>query len=753
MAEPEIAAAEIPPSTDLDASASAPEPINTEPEPEPESRATAPEAQDGEESPKKPEEDEASLAADHKRKHEELEPQVDESAPAPILEAPADEASKEDDGGESEAKRQRVDGDADGAAVDGANEAQELEAPAVGNGQLSSAENVELANAEDIQNPDALVSEEGNDPSAYGASTSRKIEVPSNKVGVLIGKSGETIKNLQINSGAKIQITRDADADPRSATRPVELIGKLEDINRAERLIKAVIAEADAGGSPSLVARGFDTTQTGAEQVEIQVPNEKVGLVIGKGGETIKNLQTKSGARIQLIPQHLPEGDLSKERTVRVTGNKRQIEVAKELIKDVLNQVPTRPSSLSGGYNQQSFRARGPTTSNQWGPRAPPQSQMGGGYDYQQRGMYPSQNQQYPSQPYGGYSQQPPPRSSFGSGWEQRSGGSAPPGSYDYYGQGGRPIDGQPPNVPAQAPPSSNYHYGQPQGPMYGQPPPYGQSAPTQPAYGHGYDEPKYDGQAPNHQYYGQPPTGAQQGAYSQQAGGPPSGYGQQPYGKPPYDVSSQGVPQSYGPPRANQPADSMYHGPTPAYGSGGPQSYPYGSGAPAQPPPSYGQPYGPSSGTVDGYNQQPAGYSQHGGQTAPGYGQGGQPAPAYPQQGAPPAGYGQYPPSQPGYGDQAATNNANYGYQGGSTDGSYGNNAPNAGYGTAPVSGQPGYGQAGYGQPPPTMPGYDQSVATQQPGYGAHPSGAPATYTKSLSPQPGYGSAQYDSAQMYGHH
>lgn len=120
MAEPEIAAAEIPPSTDLDASASAPEPITTAPEPitsalEP--IATAPETRDGEESPKKPEEDEASLAADHKRKHEELEPQVDESAPAPILEAPADEASKEDDGGESEAKRQRVDGDADGAGI------------------------------------------------------------------------------------------------------------------------------------------------------------------------------------------------------------------------------------------------------------------------------------------------------------------------------------------------------------------------------------------------------------------------------------------------------------------------------------------------------------------------------------------------------------------------------------------------------------------------------------------------------------
>lgn len=37
---------------------------------------------------------------------------------------------------------------------------------------------------------------------------------------------------------------RDADADPRSTSRPLELVGTLESINRAERLIKDVIAEA-----------------------------------------------------------------------------------------------------------------------------------------------------------------------------------------------------------------------------------------------------------------------------------------------------------------------------------------------------------------------------------------------------------------------------------------------------------------------------------------------------------------------------
>jgi hypothetical protein len=40
-----------------------------------------------------------------------------------------------------------------------------------------------------------------------------------------------------------------------------------------------------------------------------------------------------------LIPQHLPEGDDSKERTVQVTGDKRQIEIAQDLIKEVLSQV------------------------------------------------------------------------------------------------------------------------------------------------------------------------------------------------------------------------------------------------------------------------------------------------------------------------------------------------------------------------------------------------------------------------------
>jgi len=159
------------------------------------------------------------------------------------------------------------------------------------------------------------------------------------QVGVLIGKAGETIRNLQTSSGAKIQITKDVDADSNALTRSVELVGTLASVDKAEQLIKSVIAEAEAGGSPALIARGFGSGQSGSEQFEMTVPDNKVGLIIGKGGETIKGLQTRSGARIQLIPQHPPEGVTLTERTVRVTGNKKQIEVAKDLIKQAMNQV------------------------------------------------------------------------------------------------------------------------------------------------------------------------------------------------------------------------------------------------------------------------------------------------------------------------------------------------------------------------------------------------------------------------------
>ncbi|CAN4081344.1 unnamed protein product [Withania somnifera] len=561
-------------------------------------------------------------------------------------------------------------------------------------------------------------------PASDDQTITRKMEVPNNKVGVLIGKSGDTIRYLQYNSGAKIQIMRDADTDPRAASRPVELIGTLENINKAEKLIKDVIAEADAGGSPALVARGFGTVQAVVgEQIEIQVPNEKVGLIIGKGGETIKSLQTRSGARIQLVP--LPsDGKESQERTVRVTGDKKQIEMARDMIKEVMSQ-PVRPSTLSSGYGQQPFRPRGGGAPPQWGPRGGHPGQFPGS-DYHQRGQYSSRNPQYPPPAYGNYPPQQAPRGGFGPGWEQR------------------------PLASLQGPPSqANSNYGQPHGPDYGQS--YPHQAQHGQGYGHGYTDVKFDHHmAPQNQYGGHGPS--QPTSYPQSGAHPSYGTHEQ-YGKPPshgmHPQASHSQPYSHT--RANQPGEVPYQGPvqsTQGYGASmlPQQQYPYTSGGQLQQTyPAYG-----SATAAEGYNHPQGapvsgpGYPQQSAQPVPGYGQ---PVPQQPlgyAQAAPVGGYSSYPP-QPAYTEQQATNNAGYGYQG-PVDQTYSGAQASTTY-SAPFN-----GQQAYAQPPPVpssvpaQPGYDQSVT--QPGGGYAPVPAAAGYVKSVSPQPGY--AQYDANQMY---
>lgn len=48
---------------------------------------------------------------------------------------------------------------------------------------------------------------------------------------------------MQSQSGAKIQITKDLEADPYSQTRGVELTGTSEQISMAEQLIDDVLAQ------------------------------------------------------------------------------------------------------------------------------------------------------------------------------------------------------------------------------------------------------------------------------------------------------------------------------------------------------------------------------------------------------------------------------------------------------------------------------------------------------------------------------
>ncbi|KAL4333906.1 hypothetical protein GQ457_07G045020 [Hibiscus cannabinus] len=515
-------------------------------------------------------------------------------------------------------------------------------------------------------------------PVSYGSyhGTSKKIDIPQNRVGVIIGKAGETIKYLQMQSGAKIQVQRDMDADPNCVTRPVELMGNAEEIAKAEQLINDVLAEAEAGGS-GIVSRRL-TGHAGSEHFEMKIQNNKVGLVIGKGGETIKNMQARTGARIQVIPLHLPPGDPATERTLHIDGTSEQIKNARELVDEVISENRMRNPSMAGGYQQQGYQARPPAS---WGQGAPPMQQPG--YGYMQPGGYPGPSPQYnmSQPPYGGYPSQPS-SGGYASGWDQSA---VPPnpqsssaGGYDYYNQQPSSQQQQAPGGSVAAADNSGYQYSQPPASGYMQP-------------GQGYAQDGYGG------YHAPPQSG---------------------YGQPSHYEQGYGSAQSYG--TATNPSQE---GQTPSYG---------GQGDSGQAPTSTQ----PSAIGQQGYNTSqmpspnPGSYPPQG-STQAGYGM-----PPTSQ-----AGYVSQPPAQSGYGpgygppQGQKPNHPTYGQtqQSPTTPGSYGQ----PGYPSQPASS--GYGQPESGSQQTQSSTY--GAASSQPGYAAPPYGAPynTSYGGGYSQPPTY--------------
>uniref|UniRef100_A0A6N2LQS6 K Homology domain-containing protein n=2 Tax=Salix viminalis TaxID=40686 RepID=A0A6N2LQS6_SALVM len=528
-------------------------------------------------------------------------------------------------------------------------------------------------------------------PASYGSylggsGLSKKIDIPQGRVGVIIGKGGETIKYLQLQSGAKIQVTRDMDADPNSPNRMVELMGTPEQISKAEQLINDVLAEAEAGGSGTISRRYAG--QGGSEHFSMKIPNNKVGLVIGKGGESIKNMQARSGARIQVIPLHLPPGDTSTERTVHIEGTSEQVEAAKQLVNEVTSENRMRNPSMGGSYPEQGYQARPPTS---WGPSSGPPVQQAG-YGYMQTGAYPGASAPYNmSQPaYPGYPPQQP-SGGYPSNWDQSSvSANQQNQGYDYYSQ--PPSSQQQTSGGAAAPadstgynysqaPASGYNqqgqgysqdgYGGYQQPGYGQPPPYDQQQgyTSAPSYSN-VANPAQEGHAPSF------------GAQGDSAQGPsqPSSMGQQGYST---GQQPSPNPASYPPQGAAQPGYGLPPSSQSGYGSQPAAQYgSYGAPQPQKPsanPPVYGQSQ-QSPSTTGGYGQ-PTGQ------------------PGYPHSQPLPSGY-----VQPDSGSQSAPPS------------SYGATGAQPGY--APPYGAPPAGQPGYGQGPPPYSsasygsGYSQPAA-----------------------------------------
>ncbi|KAM6337011.1 far upstream element-binding protein 3 isoform 4-T4 [Alca torda] len=119
-----------------------------------------------------------------------------------------------------------------------------------------------------------------------------EFKVPDKMVGFIIGRGGEQISRIQAESGCKIQIAPDSGGMPE---RPCVLTGTPESIEQAKRLLGQIVDRCRNGPGFHNDVDGNSTIQ------EILIPASKVGLVIGKGGETIKQLQQAREMVLEII--------------------------------------------------------------------------------------------------------------------------------------------------------------------------------------------------------------------------------------------------------------------------------------------------------------------------------------------------------------------------------------------------------------------------------------------------------------------
>lgn len=196
--------------------------------------------------------------------------------------------------------------------------------------------------------------------------------VPDKTVGLIIGRGGETIRDIQERSGCHVNIT--SESKSINGLRPVNLIGSRAATDEARKLINDVVeSDTRAAGSsyqappsaqpyphypppqqqayappaygmpyadPYAAQRPqqhspYDPSGGDKSTDTIVVPSEAVGMIIGKGGETIKEMQNVTGCKINVAPPSGP--DINRE--IGLIGSRQAIESGKRAIWDKVNAV------------------------------------------------------------------------------------------------------------------------------------------------------------------------------------------------------------------------------------------------------------------------------------------------------------------------------------------------------------------------------------------------------------------------------
>ncbi|XP_052766154.1 RNA-binding protein Nova-1-like isoform X3 [Mya arenaria] len=171
-----------------------------------------------------------------------------------------------------------------------------------------------------------------------------KILVPSIAAGAIIGKGGETIAHVQKEAGARVKMSKANDFYPGTTERVCLIMGAADSVRKVHNFIMEKIREKpDPNPKPEVSKNNFERhRQVTVVNVKILVPNSTAGMIIGKGGNFIKQIKEESGAYVQ-ISQKSKETNLP-ERCITVAGD---MENNKKAVDLILQKIVEDPQSGS----------------------------------------------------------------------------------------------------------------------------------------------------------------------------------------------------------------------------------------------------------------------------------------------------------------------------------------------------------------------------------------------------------------------
>lgn len=181
-----------------------------------------------------------------------------------------------------------------------------------------------------------------------GDGDTETISIEKSLVGLIIGRSGENLRRVESSTGARVQFMDGPESS--GATRHCKISGGRAARAAAKAEIYRIIDEngnANRGGggqdhSRSQAKAPSSTSSKDGENSQIMVPDRTVGLIIGRGGETIRDLQERSGCHVNIVGENKSVNGL---RPVNLIGSLPAQQRAKDLILEI---VESDTKNMSG---------------------------------------------------------------------------------------------------------------------------------------------------------------------------------------------------------------------------------------------------------------------------------------------------------------------------------------------------------------------------------------------------------------------